>query len=1169
MTYTVTYSADLVRNFRQDDIVAPESKFQALEGNDGASLLFSVGTDDVMYATPELPGSRSGWGRSDISTAILTRDFAGVAGARVRDFATAQRAAGTGAAIHLAMVITDGRNDHLYLSMNNPNTGQDWATTQPAWRSYPFDDETTKLAQLMIAGVFISEATDQEYIVVDIVRNPSDPQPLIARYYIDPTETGGPAWQQHDVAIDLSAIGYVSCLGRKSGEGFDGLYTAGQVTGSPQLQYQPMYNAYGSGPAKASRYKLPGGLVADNIAATRNADNTSDLYVTAQDGLYYLGSRSQQDNATATLLFANPLFTGMRSLFAAAVPSGGVIVWGLNGANQVLYTSCATSNPATGQWSVPLPIMTAEQVSPYLDRGGDANTFFAHTGAGQLAKSVKSQDTTMWTSRQITLPPPQTTTPARNFSSYTTTIRVTDETGAPVDGAEVTLQAANNTRAYINYLYYVLGSAPITVAADSDGTVTIIEAADGLTGTRLNIRVGGADVDINPMDTAFRTAASLDTSDKLMDAQVQDQNGTVQGPLVPAGTSQDGVQAAADGNVQLGNAYGQQAAIGLIDSGRASRARRTAAARADRVPGHGAHAPAVELPGGLTSILVEAGDLFLSLTAQAVKTLAQVVYDEGSKLYAFVAQINGQLFHCLLDCVEAIATSAWHLLTMIIDEIEDIIKFLEFLFEWKDIVRTKDVVYNIMLRGATYLLGQFGVAQQDFDTLLAEAEQQISDWSGQDWSVLGPQASQTPSSTSGGAPAQTSPSSMVSHHYQNNAQNATQPTPDDLDSDVPFDQILAAIEAEAATLIEAISALVDLASDLPDLPLDQLLTRMVGILAETLTDSARNLVDAAMGIVTDLADAFLKLFQQPIHIPVVSDILEYFGIGPFSFLDIAAWLTAVPATLLYKVIHDAAPFPDNAFTAELISAPDFPTLVQLVTGQPLRGPGLAAAPALAGAAPGSSVIPSDDDIPVLEGMHCLAFAANLGLGITSSRSVMLPDGSLVGKLNTCFSIVGGGANGIASYATTKLVPDNAIQNKFMSGYNDVLTVLRMIYGVVFGLASLVQPTFDEPYEFEGLVLRDVRAIGATYDAGLAFLALTPSIFHFVELGFADSDAGRTAAIVDETSNLVSILGRICYCAALTGPDPEGPAEAPPTAAVLLLLVNWVSALLQLCGAFIL
>jgi hypothetical protein len=34
-------------------------------------------------------------------------------------------------------------------------------------------------------------------------------------------------------------------------------------------------------------------------------------------------------------------------------------------------------------------------------------------------------------------------------------------------------------------------------------------------------------------------------------------------------------------------------------------------------------------------------------------------------------------------------------------------------------------------------------------------------------------------------------------------------------------------------------------------------------------------------------------------------------------------------------------------------------------------------------------------------------------------------------------------------------------------------------------------------------------------------------------------------------------------------DLREPAEAPPTAAVLLILVNWVSALLQLCSAFIL
>lgn len=108
--------------------------------------------------------------------------------------------------------------------------------------------------------MLISEATDAEYIVVDVLRDPSSPEPLIFRYYIDVNKTGGYAWHPHDLAIDLEAGKYSSCLGRRSGQYVDGLYTIGQVGGSAQFMYQPLYNVFNPNvPASPSLFRLPGG----------------------------------------------------------------------------------------------------------------------------------------------------------------------------------------------------------------------------------------------------------------------------------------------------------------------------------------------------------------------------------------------------------------------------------------------------------------------------------------------------------------------------------------------------------------------------------------------------------------------------------------------------------------------------------------------------------------------------------------------------------------------------------------------------------------------------------------------------------------------------------------------------------------------------------------------
>ena len=139
-----------------------------------------------------------------------------------------------------------------------------------------------------IAGVFICEATDQEYIVVDLIRNPTESAGVLQRYYLDVTDPSTPTWTPHDVAGDISATGYQSSLGRvaNSSGGMDGIYTKGTIASAAQLLYTPLVNVFDpTQPPAPSRLLLPNNLVADAIAASRNADNSSDLYVAAKGTL--------------------------------------------------------------------------------------------------------------------------------------------------------------------------------------------------------------------------------------------------------------------------------------------------------------------------------------------------------------------------------------------------------------------------------------------------------------------------------------------------------------------------------------------------------------------------------------------------------------------------------------------------------------------------------------------------------------------------------------------------------------------------------------------------------------------------------------------------------------------------------------------------------------------
>jgi hypothetical protein len=654
--HKIDYSTELMTNYLQAEIMRPEAAIQAVQSSAGSAILFSLGTDNSLYATVEEAGSRSGWTRRNLSSSQAAKDFRSPSGATCTNFAVAQR---TDQSIHLAMVLQESGNDHLYLCLGNSAADTSWLD-RPAWVAYPYDDPKHARATVRIAGVFLSEASDNEYIVVDVIRDPGSRTELIFRYYIDPSKPNGAAWQPHDVAIDIEAGAYSSCLGRKAEQGafpVDGIYTRGKVDGAAQLVYAPLYNPFD--PAIAPNpdlLHLPGGLVPDAIAACRNSDDTSDLYAAAAGGLYYFANTNQENNATGVLVASNALFNSVRSLFAFQSGPNQVMVWGLNANDQIFYTTCPLdklqSQPA---WSVPVPILgSVEQVTPYMNRAYSANCFFAHTGENKLVKAVKSPDTLIWTFREITLPPPTTSLPAQKFSSYTTRVQVTDADAQPAGNVPVSISASNVTSVYINHIYYIISPTPIDVNTDVLGTLTIVESVDTLKGTRLTIGTAGAEVKINPMEKPLKTAAGLTTEGQLRSATIHYLDGTTK-LLVPPDTSSANLQIVANGNLQVSQSYtsvGQPARphVALRAGGMA------ATVSADH-------------------ILVDIGDFLAWLgheIASGIQHVVRFIEDAARGVWSIVVEIADKTYQAILNTVEAVVSAATWLYNAVNTAVKDL-----------------------------------------------------------------------------------------------------------------------------------------------------------------------------------------------------------------------------------------------------------------------------------------------------------------------------------------------------------------------------------------------------------------------------------------------------------------------------------------------------------------
>ncbi len=943
-TYAVSTSAELMENYLQADFLLPQQKFLALQTNAGASLLFSIGTGGVFSLTLESPGQRQGWRQVDLANAIIQAQFGGKA--TVKTFGAAQAVPGQASAraeIHLAMVIDDGFNDHLYLSLKNSDADLTWVD-HPTWTAAPFNavdgngQPITPPSPFKISDVFLSEASDQEYIVVDAVRNPGQSADMVSRYFIDGSTAGAPKWQPHDLAIDVQAEGHASCLGRSAQSfGVDGLYTKGKVGTSGQLIYTPLYNVFDPKmPPLPSRLSLPGGASAEAFAAARDSDNSTDLYVAADGALYWFASTNQKNDAVGVRVVSNPLLGSAQALYACAA-DGAITIWGLSNNDQVFYMSCPLGQQAqASSWTLPLPIMKGtDAISPFIDRNFSANTFFAHTGTG-LAKLVKSPTTGIWSERPITLPPGTNTHPATPIHSYTTHLKVTDASGRAAANVDVSIRATNVTSVYINHLYYLIGPSPITITTDALGTVTIVELATTLAGTRFQVSVEKqAAVSVNTMDTAWQRNAKYTTTTSLQAAKIYDRRGGSR-DFVPAGTSPSALAGVAASNENLAKAYAKVAQ----DDAPPMRASRALLGSPGTV--------SVEGVGGIS---VDIGDLFRWLE-QGIEAFVHLVEDAVSGFWRFVVKIGEAIYHAVLDCVEAVVAAATWIYSQIKIAVEDVIQFLEFLFGWEDILVTHKVLKNVVLRLSESVIDGIDTTKAQLAGVFKQLQSEINKWANI------PDFGQSAAATLAANPPQegqnSAPANLGVHHFQGGCSSSSSNLPDKGPAESVLDDLVRLLEAEGETLAGAANAIkTDIVDQFQSLSVTDVIKRFLAILADTLLQSAENVLLTLLDVLKQLVVGVIEILTARLDIPILGWLYHELTGEDLSFLDLLCLIAAIPVTLIYKLAAKKAPFPaDDAFTKGLLAAQSFAQIQAQFVKKPapmLRATGGVAAASLAGA----------------------------------------------------------------------------------------------------------------------------------------------------------------------------------------------------------------------------
>jgi hypothetical protein len=140
--------------------------------------------------------------------------------------------------------------------------------------------------------------------------------------------------------------------------------------------------------------------------------------------------------------------------------------------------------------------------------------------------------------------------------------------------------------------------------------------------------------------------------------------------------------------------------------------------------------------------------------------------------------------------------------------------------------------------------------------------------------------------------------------------------------------LVSALAGEPEAVTAALNRLRTLADRFSSQPLVDSLTQLVGILGDFALDSTRTILDALLDFLSEVAAEALEALDTPVHIPVLSDILNDIGIPDVSFLDILCWICAVPTTIAYKLAKGSAPFPDTPQTKFLIGVDHYGDLTK-------------------------------------------------------------------------------------------------------------------------------------------------------------------------------------------------------------------------------------------------
>src|SRR3954447_6811337 len=539
------------------------------------------------------------------------------------------------------------------------------------------------------------------------------------------------------------------------------------------------------------------------------------------------------------------------------------------------------------------------------------------------------------------------------------------------------------------------------------------------------------------------------------------------------------------------------------------------------------------------------GDL-LSWLEDATDYVVHLVEDTATNVWHFVASIGNSVYSFVLDAAAKVVGALETIYRAIKTAIEDLILFLEFLFEFQSFVHTRNVAKKLFKIAVGRMLDEAGTIKGDFDSALQSARTGVDNWAGlasSGWQDGVPGSDQGLGALRTGVEIGeylTAPAMWLFNHLLDNL-GGSNVNPAQSGNNGPLGAALDAIENPADLAIEGIngikSQLID-GSVFDSVSLGDILKKIAAIVVDAFLDGTQTLIDLLLDALVVIAREAIALLDTPIWIPVLSDILSDFGISiDFSLLDVFMLIAAVPATIVYKLATGSAPF-EGEFGDKVLAANTFADL------QAAFGSSKAF---VADAADDNHeswaiiTLSSDDSLAVYRVGHVIAGVGGLTLAVLIPASIAFNSIAEYGYFRTAANVVTATSNAMATIFETPLPIKDTDMYRMAKMTSALATLNQACYGG-WRLFATSSPA----------TIQQASTVCTALDAVLAFLSMTPTCYHFQELAQDPAGAPRSSVIVNETSNLVNDLNRIVSFFMTVTEDPEAKVALATLSATLML-----------------